>query len=253
MFNLNSVGIVTARDNLTIHWSPDEVWTTVLNFSKMDKELARQAYNLGKDAKDWKVELAQKDLIESGLDKRKIIPILYRPFDIRYAYYTGKSRGFICRPRPEVMQHMLAGRNLALVFVRQIKAFPSWHHCFVSKLIIESCLISNSTSEISYIAPLYIYPEKKRGDLYNDPHLLESQANLKPGLLAALEKAYKRSLTPEQIFQYIYAVLYAPTYRERYIGLLRLGFPRIPFAAEWRVFKALTGLGERLVGLHLLC
>lgn len=40
IFNLYSVGIVTARDNLTIHWSPEEVWTTVLNFSKMDKELA---------------------------------------------------------------------------------------------------------------------------------------------------------------------------------------------------------------------
>lgn len=61
IFPVNSVGIVTARDNLTIKWSPDEVWKTVVNFSKMDPELARQAYKLGEDAKDWKVELAQKD------------------------------------------------------------------------------------------------------------------------------------------------------------------------------------------------
>ncbi len=66
------MGIVTARDNLTIKWTSDEVWNTIQTFAKMDKELARIAYKLGDDARDWKVELAQKDLMDSGLDKNKI-------------------------------------------------------------------------------------------------------------------------------------------------------------------------------------
>ena len=83
LFNQYSVGIVTARDRLTIHWTHEEVWTTVLNFSRMEPELARQAYRLGKDARDWKVSLAQQDLRESGPSRDKVVPILYRPFDVR--------------------------------------------------------------------------------------------------------------------------------------------------------------------------
>jgi len=107
IFPVNSVGIVTARDNLTIQRTPEDVWRVVLDFANMDPEIARRKYNLRKDARDWKVKWAQKDLVDSGLDKNKIVPILYRPFDVRYTYYTGKSRGFHCMPRPEVMKHML--------------------------------------------------------------------------------------------------------------------------------------------------
>ncbi|HFQ93961.1 MAG TPA: DNA methyltransferase, partial [Anaerolineae bacterium] len=51
IFPVNSVGIVTARDKLTIHWTPEEAWNTVLNFSRLEPGLARQAYQLGKDAR----------------------------------------------------------------------------------------------------------------------------------------------------------------------------------------------------------
>jgi hypothetical protein len=84
LFPINSVGIVTARDGLTVHWSSEEVWTTVIAFSRMDPELARAGYNLRKDARDWKVALAQKDLLASGPSRKKITNILYRPFDIRH-------------------------------------------------------------------------------------------------------------------------------------------------------------------------
>jgi hypothetical protein len=57
-----SVGIVTARDKLTIHESPDKVWQTVCDFSTLPEEAARSRYNLGKDVRDWKVSFAQDDL-----------------------------------------------------------------------------------------------------------------------------------------------------------------------------------------------
>jgi len=121
VFPVNSVGIVTARDGLTIHWTAEDVWRTVTVFSRMDPGLAREGYALGEDARDWKVNFAQKDLLDSGPTRDKITPILYRPFDVRHTYYTGRSRGFICMPRPEVMRHMLAGENLALIAPKQHK------------------------------------------------------------------------------------------------------------------------------------
>ena len=79
VFPVHSVGIVTARDGLTIRWSADEVWSTVTVFSRMEPELARQGYELGKDARDWKVELAQQDVLGSGPAHKRVVPILYRP------------------------------------------------------------------------------------------------------------------------------------------------------------------------------
>lgn len=71
IFPVNSAGIVTARDNLTIHFEAKEIFNTVLSFSKMEKELARSAYSLGKDTRDWKIELAQKDLIKR--DRKSVV------------------------------------------------------------------------------------------------------------------------------------------------------------------------------------
>ena len=58
--------------------------------------------------------------------------------------------------------------------------------------------------------------------------------------------------TPEEIFGYIYAVLYAPSYRSRYAEFLRIDFPRIPFAETMEDFDTLSDLGSSLVAAHLL-
>ncbi len=83
IFAAKVVGLFTARDRLTIHWSEQDAWSTVRAFSRMAPELARTTYELGKDSGDWKVTLAQSDLLEPGLNRNNVVPILYRPFDIR--------------------------------------------------------------------------------------------------------------------------------------------------------------------------
>ena len=251
IFPLNSVGIVTARDSLTLKWTSDEIWQTVLNFSKFDSELARLAYNLGKDVRDWKVELAQKDLLESGLDRKRIIRILYRPFDIRYTYYTGKSRGFHCMPRPQVMLHMMK-ENLGLLTCRQQNRV-GFYHAFVCNNIVESCVVSNRTREISYLYPLYIYPDIEKKDLFvYGKEKEERQPNISPKLLAVLAEVYKKAPTPEEILYYIYAILYSNIYRTKYAEFLKIDFPRIPFAKAYRLFSKMAEYGQRLVELHLL-
>jgi predicted helicase len=115
VFPVNSIGIVTARDDLTIKWSKKEVENTINDFAALSPDEARYKYNLGEDARDWKIALAQKDLKDSGLSLEKIVQILYRPFDARYTYYTGHSRGFHRMPRGEVMRNTLLGPNLGLI------------------------------------------------------------------------------------------------------------------------------------------
>ena len=247
VFPVNSVGIVTARDRLTIHWSEEDVWNTVVPFSGMDPELARDGWRLGKDARDWKVTMAQKDLRDSGPTRERTVPILYRPFDVRYTYYTGRSRGFICMPRPEVMRHMLAGENLALTMPKQHK---DEFGALATKFI--TAHKSVAAYDINYHFPLYLYPTADRGDLFADHGSSEREPNLRPKLVAALTEAHGRAPSPEEIFCYIYAMLYAPTYRRKYAEFLRTDFPHIPFTANRELFMELAHLGARLAGLHLL-
>lgn len=241
---------MTARDNLTIRWSPEEVWETVRVFAHMAPELARQSFALGSDAHDWKVTLAQKDLRSSELDRANIVPVLYRPFDVRYTYYTGRSRGFICRPRPEVMRHMLAGENVALLTPRRVEHVGIWRHAFLSTTISEHVAVSLKT--IDYHFPLYRYPDAECHDLFAPLGTTERQPNLNAQIVAALAAAHGHEPTPEAIFFYVYAILYAPAYREKYAALLRLDFPRIPLTSDKQLFDKLAALGSRLADLHLL-
>ncbi len=265
LFPVHSVGIVSARDRLAIQWSPREIWRTVNLFARMDPELARQGFQLGPDKRDWKVTLAQKDLLDSGPAKENVVPILYRPFDVRYTYNTGRCRGFLCMPRTEVMRHMLADENLALVTPRRVEHVGEWRHAFVTKTLSDHVAVSLKT--IDYHFPLFLVPEYSRGERAADALFTEEQLglyqvaeagpdgrrpNLNPKVMKALEEGYGGKPTPEDVFYYIYAVLYAPAYRTKYAEFLRRDFPRVPFTADADVFRKLAALGQRLVALHLL-
>ena len=131
---VNSVGIVTARDHLTIHFDPETAWETVSDFSRIGEEAARAKYRLRRDVQSWKVRWAQDDVRASGPSRSHLAPIVYRPFDRRWTYYTGKSGGFICRPIGDLMPHMLAGENVALMTCRQ-SIGNGWKHLLATRLI----------------------------------------------------------------------------------------------------------------------
>ncbi len=247
---VNSVGIVTARDALCIHFTEKQAWDTVRDFARLDVEDARDTYTLGKDARDWQVELAQQDIKASGPHKEHLKPILYRPFDNRQTYYTGQTRGFLCMPRPEVMRHMLAGENQALSLVRNMEIVGGYEHVFVANQLTTHHTVS--IKEVNYHFPLWLYEEGTR------------LPNLAPSLLMAIQSLL--NLTPtdyrpedstaplhaEKIFHYLYAVLHSPAYRQRYAAFLRTDFPRIPIPGSLAVFNALAAPGEQLVQWHLL-
>jgi len=238
LFITNSVGIVTARDATTIQYTSDDINRVIHDFMTLENEELRMKYNLGKDVRDWKVSLAKEDIVRN-FEENKIITINYRPFDIRWTFYTGNSRGFHCMPRGGVMQHLLKD-NLALVVLRQVKAGDSFQHVFISRSIVESTLVSNRTSEIDYVLPLYVYS--------NDNAKIP---NLKKEIVDEIEKIVGK-VAPEDILDYIYAVLHSPSYREKYKEFLKIDFPRVPYPKDKDTFKKLVKLGTELRALHLL-
>lgn len=261
IFPVSSVGIVTARDNLTIRWTRDEVWKTVQDFLSLSVEEAREKYALGKDARDWKVKLAQDDLRATGPRKGMIYPILYRPFDTRFTYYTGASRGFICMPRAEVMRRTLAGKNIGLVWTRPMS--PNYEFSvLVSRWPIDQCAVGNKSAGggISYIGLVYPYPSPEQILELAD----ETGSSLNPEFTAAMENSLglcfvadptgdtKKTFGPEDVLHYIYAIFYSPAFRARYSEFLKADFPRVPLTPDKNLFFALATKGAELVSLHLL-
>jgi predicted helicase len=111
----------------------------------------------------------------------------------------------------------------------------------------------NFMGDRSFFFPLYLYPEEPKGKLLDAKESKpERTPNFTPEFLQAVKEVLGTEPTPEEIFYYIYAVLYSPTYRKRYAEFLKIDFPRVPLPHDYEKFKNLSELGKELVELHLL-
>src|SRR6266567_3502518 len=261
-----SVGIVTSRDHLAVHMSVQQAKNILSQFITLPAEIARQTLNLGEDSRDWQVALAQADLKQTNLADKSLIKMAYRPFDIRYTYYTGHSRGFHSMPRRAVMRHMLED-NIALLTSRMTKG-EQFAHVQVTKYPSEKIMMSPQTSNNSFHFPLYLYPDSTKPSLFNADDFSTAPAgrrpNLEPAFITDISKKVdlqfiqdgkgnlEQTFGPEDIFNYIYAVFYSPTYRARYADFLKTDFPHLPLTSNSDLFRELCQLGGRLIGLHLM-
>lgn len=260
LFVVNSIGIVTARDNFTIHDTKEKVKETIVDFLSLDDEKARTRFDLGKDVRDWQVNYARKDLLDSINGKGAYCKISYRPFDDKWTFYTGQSKGFHCYPRNEIMKHFLYGQNIGIVTSRQ--CVGDWQYIFISKLIGEFNLTGTAGrfGSGNYF-PLYLYPETNGQQTIGLAN--ERTPNLNPEIVRQIAEGLGLTFTPEKgategtfapidLLDYIYAVLHSPRYRETYKEFLKIDFPRVPYPKDAGTFWQLVALGGELRQIHLL-
>ena len=245
---VNSVGIVTANDALTIDMDRDALSSRVTAFATMQYDHALQRYGRKKngkiaEAEDWKVSWAQSDIAHS-LPHIEPVPIYYRPLDVRWTYFTGTSRGFHCRPRGEVMRHMIGHQNLALCAPGQTKdGFGG--------IVVKSIAGHKTFSayDINSLFPLYLTPEEQ--DL-EQTRRVNFDAKLWKKLRAKATDADHGEPDELATFDYIYGVLHCPAYRATFAEFLKIDFPRIPWPASPAEFWDVAGKGGQLRRLHLM-
>jgi len=257
LFTVNGTGIVSKRDNLAFQDTKNAIIEKVRDiYSLSCEEIKRKYDKISWDSRDGKVEYCKNNVLTYGLKENLFVRINYRPFDIKWTYYTGVSKGFIGWPVKQVMKHFLKGKNVGLMVCRQQKT-NGFFHCLVHDKIVESSFVSNNTSEIGYSFPLY---------LYTSDNLFEN-GNRVPNLDLTIIKKISRKLklrfteekeetektfAPIDVLDYIYAVLHSPAYRECYKEFLKIDFPRVPYPENAEKFWSLTALGEKLRRLHLM-
>lgn len=255
---INISGIVTAHDKLVVDFDDAKLIENVnyMRDENLSDEEVRKLVSV-KDNSGWKLSKVRGTLLSDKNDNKFLKNYSYRPFDNRRIYYHPQ---LVWSDRKRVMSHILQGNNIAIATCRQLAQKP-WEHIFVTQYLQDDCYISNRTRERSYHFPLYLNNENAN-DL--QPGFIETQkvfvANFSKEFISSFAFAQKlpvrnglpKGISPEKIFHYIYAILYCPSYRERYSEYLKVDFPRIPITKNSNLFDVVSGLGEKLISLHLL-
>jgi predicted helicase len=109
-------------------------------------------------------------------------------------------------------------------------------------------------SEACQCFPRYQYP-KPTGTPVSSDTLLDIDDppdridNISDTALKAFQEQYSdESITKDDIFDYVYGILHAPSYREQFANDLSKMLPRIPYAPDFRAFAE---AGKKLADLHL--
>jgi len=258
-FKTYSLGILTKNDSICISFSNQELIKTLTDFKEINSDELRTKYNIKPDSRDWKLNNAIEDVIKNW-NKDSIKKVSYRPFDDRYTFISGESKGFIAYPQKKISLPIEQESNLGLILTRQLASLP-FYHAFVANKISEQCYMSGRSREGGTVFPLYLYPEESgQQTLAGKP---ERIPNLDKKILKDIEEKLGLKFVPEKekdkstfapidLLDYIYAVLHSPSYREKYKEFLKIDFPRVPYPLEQDKFWELVKLGGELRQIHLL-
>ena len=228
LFNIFNVGVVTSNDAALVNSDANKLRNNVERISTKD-------YDKGLECK-----------------------FAYRALDNRILYY---DEGLIERARKDIMGHLLTPGNIAMVVGKQ--CVDDWKYAFITDSVTNFNYIATAGRlGAGYVFPLYLYKEnlgKKERIVNLNKELYDRIAkglNYLPcyddNVLIDPISDYNGVLYPQALFDYIYAVLHSPSYRERYKEFLKIDFPRIPYPTDWEKFRDLAELGEELRQLHLM-
>ena len=157
----------------------------------------------------------------------------YRLFDKRYVKYDVNE---LQRARFKTMVHILQ-ENYALCVGGTAK--NNSPQCIITQNIACKAYLTSET----YVIPLFLYDYgMKSTNIKND---------MAKKLLQRIGVKYTDDMAL-QLFDYIYAVLYSPKYREKYKEFLKIDFPRVPYPTDKETFWKLVEIGSKLRECHLM-
>jgi len=238
IFRLYSLGLVTNRDEWVYDLDRRALEEKIQFFygvyeqekdrwNRSDKRVAINDF-VDRTIK-WTSELEAHVLRGTVLQfgEQYLTSALHRPFVKEYVYY---DRVIIHRPYQQPDIFKIAENNENIVICVNVSNRP--FNVLASKYVVD--LHFNGDSQCF---PLYRYAEDGR-----------RVDNITAYALKQFQDQYDDTITRQNIFDYVYAVLHYPAYREKYKLNLKREFPHIPFYDD---FWQWAGWGRQLMELHL--
>ena len=259
LFTIGGVGVRSHRDPVAYQNSLEQIKSVTKDFVEMSETEIKEKYKIEEESDDSKVSNAIGNLKSFGLKEEYYKQLLYRPFDNKYTYFTNKSKGFLGRPVFDLMRHLIhkdIKKNLALIIGQcgNVVGDMPWNLAFVTDAITDLNVFYRGGG---YVYPLYVNTKKETtyGDSSSQEFGDEKDSiipNLNEWVMRKIEESLGEKPSPEDLFDYIYAVLHSPWYRERYKEFLKRDFPHIPYPKDTTTFDKLVMAGRKLRELHLM-
>ena len=245
LFLFSTSGIVTARDSVVIDTDKNILEKRMEYFFDVrnsDDDVRKALFSnrgsqkyLAGDTRGWKLSI-QRQKKPQKCYGALIQRIAYRPFDIRYLFYTPQMVDW---GREDVMPHLIHEGNIGLVFKRggiEAMAPP----VFITNTLIDFRSWSRPGMQGGdSVGPLYVYDDDV------------AVSNLNPQIVSMFQNI-KESCTGEDIIHYIYALTHSQKYMQTFSEFLSFDFPRIPYPKKREHFIHLVKKGQELRSVHLL-
>ena len=247
-FATNAPGVSTGRDSWVSDFSQDNITHNMqAMISLYNEQLGATDPLLDPQKISWTRALKRDHSkgVKHSFDPFTFVEYAYRPFTKQHLYY---HRPFI--ESPGIFDQFFPTpdkKNLCICF---------------SSAKSPTALITDKYPDLHYIGdtqcfPLYWYKEKTGGKELNLWGETASggwtrKSGLSDWFVGQVRLQYHtKSITREEIFYYIYAILHSPSYRERFQDDLRKSLPRIPLLPRIEDFLAFSKVGQALAELHL--
>lgn len=250
-FPINTVGIVTSRDDFVIDANKETLIKRLNDFYSLSNDEIKSLYGINENKSFSFTRIKSK---RDTYSDNYIKEISYRTFDKRYVYY---DVDFIERSRVDVMTNFLKGNNYGIICNRTAKnknACP----VYITNGLVDLHILETANAS-AYCFPLYIYEDSEQTSFFES----NRKPNLNMDIVQDLETRLGLTFTPEKentegtfapidILDYIYGVLHSNKYRTKYKEFLKIDFPRIPYPANKDYFFNVAELGKRLREIHLM-
>ncbi len=235
-------GVETGRDHFILADKQQELKNRLNRFinSNFPLDLLRETFNL-QEQPNFKLAKVKQNFKE--VDENKFYPYHHKPFYIRNIYY---EKSFLRRHSGIIMENFVKDECIGLILKKRF-VDNLYSHCFITENITDRNFLGGQ----SYIFPLWINrtDEEVKANIYEK---WKRKSNLNKEFEKLLETTYNKKDITEQIFYYLYAVLYSTTYRTSFPEQLQIDYPKIPFTKNVAIFEQLAELGKELADLHLL-
>jgi predicted helicase len=258
IFRTYSLGVSTNRDSVVYGFDEERLAKRVEQFvddynAELDRwrkkakppgepgQLAQYVDDfVSYDRIKWSRDLKLKFLRDNSLvfSRTAIRQSLYRPFTKQLLYC---QKGVVDRTGPaDEFPHVSTAKkhNVAIV----VNLSPERPFCCLTCDIIPSKDVAGGFGSPGYCFPLYTY----------SPDGKEREDNISITALWQFQKHYRdKTITREDIFYYVYAMLHHPQYRARFAENLKRELPRVPSVTKGADFHSFAEAGRELADLHV--
>ena len=260
VFVINSRGLETSRDSIVYSSCLSDISNNVRDMISRYNKQREEFHSVENKVKDLLSFIHDEDAriiwtrgtrrncennVIYSFDESNIRTGIYRPFFKQHVYVSAQANEYVNHwlrffPTPQ-------SKNLVICVpgVGTKKGFMP----FIVDTIPDVQLQFNGQC-----FPLYYYEKNDRDvlslfDSRKDEYVRRDA--ITDFILQRAREEYGPRTTKEDVFYYVYGILHAKEYRERFAADLQKSLPRLPLVEDVKTFRAFVSAGKKLASLHL--